>query len=165
MPQNPRNLRIVFVCSGNICRSPMAEVIAGNRLPQPDLPVEWIESAGTLGIEGQMAAEYAIRAVGEWGLDLSAHRSQGISASHLNEADFIVAMAPDHAREIWMRRPEAESRIVRLWTYTTRRGRLNRIDDPIGQPYEAYLAARDDISECLENWIRTLGGRLPADGD
>jgi protein-tyrosine-phosphatase len=143
----------------------MAEAIALSLFTQPDFRIEWIESGGTLGIDGQPAAENAIKAVGEWGLDLSAHRSQGISANHLDEADYIVAMAPDHVREIWMRRPAAESRIVRLWTFTTRKGRLNRIDDPIGQPYEVYLAARDDISECLHNWIKTLPGNAPTDSD
>ncbi len=156
MQQATGNLHIVFVCSGNICRSPMAEVIGQQLLDEGGIPTDCVESAGTLGIEGQPASEFAIKAVGELGLDLSGHRSQGVSARHLDEADFLVAMAPEHAREIWMQRPATESRIVRLWIYTKRKGRLHRIDDPIGKSYEVYLEARDNIRECLQNWIGSL---------
>jgi protein-tyrosine-phosphatase len=168
MHQATDKLRIVFICSGNICRSPMAEAIGRQLLFEGGIPTGWVESAGTLGIEGQPASEFAIKAVGELGLDLSGHRSQGVSARHLDEADYLVAMAPEHAREVWMQRPATEPRIVRLWIYTTRKGRLQRIDDPIGKSYEVYVEARDNIRECLQNWIGALSeeyGTLPTDPD
>jgi protein-tyrosine-phosphatase len=151
-----KGIRVLFVCSGNICRSPMAFVIAERTLAEEGIPVEWLASGGTLGIQGEPAAGHALLAVGEIGLDLSVHRSKGVGAAELDGADQIVVMAPDHEREIRMRRPDAEPKIVRLWEYTSRSGRLKRISDPIGQPYQDYIACRGDLLECIRNWAVKL---------
>jgi protein-tyrosine phosphatase len=151
-----KGVRALFVCSGNICRSPMAIVIAERILAEEGIPVEWLESGGTLGIQGEPAAANAQLAVRELGLDLTSHRSKGVGAVELDGADYIVVMAREHEREILMRRPDAEPRIVRLWEYTNRSGRLKRIADPIGNPFGDYAACRSDLLECIRNWAGQL---------
>lgn len=156
MPSDSRGIRVLFVCSGNICRSPMALVLAAQVLAARGIQVDWLDSAGTLGIEEQPAAGFAVEAVRELGLDLNRHLSKGVSNALARDADFIVVMAPEHVREIRLRHPEALEKTVKLWQYTDRRGRLNRIDDPIGKPLEDYVACREDLLECLGNWADTL---------
>jgi protein-tyrosine-phosphatase len=156
MPSDSRGIRVLFVCSGNICRSPMALALAAEVLTTKGIQVDWLDSAGTLGIEDQPAANFAVEAVRQLGLDLDRHLSKGISDALVREADFIVVMAPEHVREIRLRHPTALEKTVRLWQYTDRRGRLDRIADPIGKPLEDYLTCRQDLLECLGNWADTL---------
>ncbi len=156
MPSDSRGIRVLFVCSGNICRSPMALALAAEILAERGIQVDWLDSAGTLGIEEQPAAGFAVEAVRELGLDLSRHLSKGVSDALVKETDFIVVMAPEHVRDIRLRHPEAVEKTVKLWQYTDRRGRLDRIDDPIGKPLKDYQSCRDDLLECLGNWADTL---------
>lgn len=158
--QEGKKLRLVFVCSGNLCRSPMAEVLCRAMLAGTGLPVEWIESAGTLGIEGEPPPAPVATVLQEIDLNIGVHRSQGLSARHLDEADFLIAMAPEHAREIRMRRPGAEHRIVKLWEYANQGRKLEEIADPIGGDLATYRRCRDDIRECLTNWLRELARDL-----
>src|SRR5881396_718122 len=87
--------RIVFVCSGTICRSPMAEAIARKLLADAKIPAMVI-SAGTLGINSNPAATHAVTAVQELGIDLSGHRSQGVTLQLLRMADHVLVMSPEH---------------------------------------------------------------------
>lgn len=144
--------RVVMVCSGNICRSPMAAVI-GAHLLGPDALVI---SAGTLGIHGQPAAVHAVRAVEALGLSLDGHRSQGLSLGILRAADHLVVMSPVHEQEILRRDPNLVDKIVRLWAYATPPGRLREIVDPVGQDFAAFDACRLDLEQCLQGWIATL---------
>lgn len=155
-------LRIVFVCSGNLCRSPMAEALARRLAASKNLTIDWIESAGTLGIEGETVPELVERVLAPLGLSLAQHRSRTLSVRHLDEADFIVVMAPQHAREVRMRRPGAADRIVRLWKYTSKPGRLKEIADPIGGDLAVYRRCRDNLEECLTNWLTTLAKDDPS---
>lgn len=145
-----------MVCSGNICRSPIAEVVARKILQEQGFHGFVVESAGTLGIEGQPADPHARRAVKVLGLSLEDHRSRGITAASLDQASHIVAMAGDHVRELLFRRPQYKDRIVKLWEFTDKPKRLTRIADPVGEPYKIFAACRDDIRECLVNWVRSL---------
>ncbi len=154
---------VVFVCSGNICRSPMAEVIGGKLLAEllADSDLECaVESAGTLGIESHPAARNAQDAVLEIGLDLSDHESQGISFRILHHATAFVVMSPEHESALLHNAPDDEARIVRLWEFTDEPGRLDEIRDPVGQDSDAFRRCRDEIVECLQNWTRFFADQL-----
>ena len=75
-----KKFHILFVCSGNSCRSPIAEALLRARLPEHLQDKANVASAGTLGIEGMPATNYAIRVTEEMGGRLAGHRSQGVSA-------------------------------------------------------------------------------------
>jgi protein-tyrosine phosphatase len=92
----PRPLRLLFVCSGNVCRSPMAAAIADRVALELAREVE-IRSAGTLGLVGRPATPSVVAACREIGLDLAAHRSQGLTEELVRWADRILVMEPEHA--------------------------------------------------------------------
>jgi len=90
--------RVLVVCTGNVCRSPIAEgllraaleVRLGDRAPS-------VASAGTMGWEGSGATPEAIEAAAERGVDIAAHRARGLRSQEVLAADLVVAMAQEHA--------------------------------------------------------------------
>jgi protein-tyrosine-phosphatase len=89
-------VRIVFVCTGNICRSPMAEAIAREALGRSG-PAVVVESAGIAAIDGIPASEGARAVAADHGLDLSAHRARRLTAALAASADLVVAMTAGQA--------------------------------------------------------------------
>ena len=145
--------RIAFICNGNICRSPMAEIIAGDWLATNAADSFRVSSAGTFGFEGFPADDKAVRAVGELGLDLSAHRCQPVTEDYLRDHGFWVAMDPSHGQDVQKMAYECLEKVVRLWEHTSTPGRVNEVFDPIGLDPGAFVECRDLIHECLQNWL------------
>lgn len=153
MADDPYHL--LFVCSGNICRSPMAEVLAQHYAAQRGRPIE-ARSAGTLGIEGRAAAPNAIAVCREIGLDLSDHRSQGVRPSLLDQADYVLVMEHHHARFLRERWPEkVADNLLMLGNF----GGMLEIPDPIGSFKYKFRRSRDDIRQSVELFIDRLPPR------
>jgi protein arginine phosphatase len=95
---------VLFICTGNTCRSPMAEVIFKKILADrlgcgiDELPARgwWVTSAGLLAWAGEPAAAEAQKAVAEFGGDLSGHRSRPLRADLASEADYLITMTGEH---------------------------------------------------------------------
>lgn len=149
--------RLVFVCSGNICRSPMAAVIAARKFAETDIEHRII-SAGTLGLMNRRAADNAIKAMEEIGLDLTQHRSQSANSGLLNMADVIVVMSPMHTRHILRQSPALRPKILELWRLAPpeKYGKLDEIADPVGQDLQTFRACRDLIIDCTDAWIASI---------
>lgn len=88
--------RILFVCTGNTCRSPTAEAIARRELEARGWDEVEVRSAGTAAYPGSPASGGAVRAAEVHGLDLSGHRSTPVDAEVVAWADLILAMSPSH---------------------------------------------------------------------
>lgn len=147
-----RSVRIVTICSGNICRSPMAEGMLKHKMNERELPAAII-SAGTLGLVGHRASEHARAVMLKWGFSIDEHRSQKISVPLLRMADYLIVMAPRHERAILQLDPKLQPRIVRLWEFSQNPIAESEIPDPVGKNYEDFIINRDLIDECLENWL------------
>lgn len=148
-------LKIATICSGNICRSPMAAVLLEHKLKQRERSA-MIISAGTLNIIGRSAAIHAREAVAAHGLSLESHRSQGINNKLVTFADHVIIMAPHHGVELLKLYPKLEPKLVGLWRYApeeTPGWPLTEIADPVGQSLAQFLSCRDLIDQCLDAWI------------
>jgi protein-tyrosine phosphatase len=135
-------VRVLMVCTGNTCRSPMAaaalELALGMERDRLD-----VQSAGTSAHPGQPATPLAIDLCRAAGVDLTAHRSRRISPALLAQADLILVMEPDHLRAVLgMGADPRKSHVLSDWPAP---GEPElRISDPFGASREAY-------EEC---WLR-----------
>ena len=150
--------RVIFVCSGNICRSPMAEALLASRSSEQELSLA-PGSAGTLGIENHAADPDAIRALEETGLDLKNHRSRAITDELLVNAYAIVVMAPEHEEYLLSQHPDSAGAIVRLWEFCAEGQSAGEIEDPLGRGLDEFRRIRDVVADGLDQWLAALEDR------
>ena len=148
-------IKVMFICSGNICRSPMAEGLAIAKLARLNILAQ-VCSAGTLKIEGESASLHAVEAMKNIGIDISHHRSQGIRISLLTTCDHIVVMAPEHKKMLHGDAPELTEKIVCMWEFGEHSRPLTGITDPVGQNLDAFIACRNRLNICLDGWLEAL---------
>jgi protein-tyrosine-phosphatase len=155
---------ILMVCTGNICRSPMAEGLLRHMLSDWRQPKVHIHSAGTHGLDDQPAASFAIQAAAEMGVDISDHRARSLDPEMVSQADLILVMEPFH-REIIARAvpPEELDRLRLLADFETPR-QSDTIDDPYNHSLKVYRACLNRIRDCLEGLLPYLASdRQPDD--
>jgi protein-tyrosine phosphatase len=147
---------ILIVCTGNICRSPMAEGVLRDMLPpDPRLEVH-VHSAGTHGLDGEPAAPLAVKAAAAIGVDITHHRACSIEPEMVRQADLILVMEPFH-REIVNRilPPEYRDRVQLLADFEFPR-QSDTIDDPFNQSADVYRICLERIRRCLERVVHQL---------
>jgi protein-tyrosine phosphatase len=132
---------VAFVCTGNICRSPMAEAIA-NTLGLADYT---FLSAGTAPMTGHPASPEAVLAAADVGADLSGHRARGLDELRAAEPNVVLTMEPQHSSEVIRRFPEWEGRVQLLDP------EARAIADPYGRSAAEYRTARDHIVSALQH--------------
>jgi tRNA threonylcarbamoyl adenosine modification protein (Sua5/YciO/YrdC/YwlC family) len=151
---------ILFVCSGNTCRSPMAEAIARKYLADrfsisPDeLENKGINviSAGSYALPGARAAEPAVEALRSMGADLSRHRSRPLTVELIHQADAIYTMSHNHLRAVASLVPAAADKVSNL-------DPDGDIEDPIGGDLSLYIEVADRIKSLIEK--RLAQGIVP----
>jgi protein-tyrosine-phosphatase len=132
-----------LVCTGNMCRSPMAEVMLKDQLRRDGKENLYrVHSAGTWTTDSQPASRLAMEAVQELGLDLSAHRTHLLTADDVHEASLILVMARDHKEALVAEFPEAGQKIFLLSEFV---GERYDIFDPYGS--ESLGLYRDCVRE------------------
>jgi len=143
--------KLLFVCTGNICRSPLAEVIARAYAHERGREVE-VASASVLGLDGQPAHKHSVAVAREIGLDLRAHQAQPMTDELVDWADYILGMEIHHAAELRGRFPQADEKILLLGTF----GGVHEITDPLGSWKRRFRACRDLIQDCVHVFIDRL---------
>jgi len=137
---------VLFVCVGNICRSPMAEGLFRQALPGRE-----VCSAGIHAMTGSPADPTAVRLMREHGVDIGGHRAQQLARWMIGEMDLILTMDAEQKNFIERKFPEARGRIWRLGEY----GNYD-IPDPYRQGEAAFRHAYQLISQGMDELIERL---------
>lgn len=142
--------KILLVCRGNICRSPMAEALFSQYLNRLTLPV-FVDSAGLSAVEGQGVDETVLDLMQEKGLDLSAHRARSLSQELLFSTDLILTMSGRQRIQIEAKFPVIRGRIHSLGKWQNR-----DIPDPYRRARTDFEQALAFIEQGVESWYKRL---------
>lgn len=140
--------KLLFVCSGNTCRSPLAEGIAKQIFPETVQQHIDVSSAGTSAVNGLPASDLAIEVARRNGIDLTPHRSRLLDKERIADADLIIALTRRHREIIGITDPAAL-----VYTYILSDfcgGVPGDINDPMGFGLEMYQTTFETIKECIE---------------
>ena len=146
---------ILMVCTGNICRSPMAAGLLRHMLPTELENRILVSSAGTQAIHGHQAAPFAVQAMARQGIDISGHRARMIDRTIVRRASLILTMEHLHLTAV---------RRMLLWSKSHAKllsdfGALpqgSEIPDPYGGPLESYLLCLQMMRPCIEDLVEEL---------
>ena len=147
-------ISVLFVCTGNTCRSAMAEGILDSMVPDGRAGEIRVSSAGTANLTGMPATEHAQAVCREHGIDISGHLSRGLTAAMLAEADVVLAMARHHVDFISSMEPNAARRTFLLSEFAD--GSDCDVPDPIGGPIEEYETAFEMIDAYVRKALPAL---------
>lgn len=146
--------RVLFVCTANICRSPLAAGIFDALAEEQGLEAA-ASSAGVAALVGEPAAPHAHRATGELGIDLDGHRARQVDAALLEGADLVLTMTPAHRDLLRREFGERAGKVYTLPEYATGDGAIG-IADPYGHSLGAYRASAREILGYVERTVERL---------
>lgn len=150
-------MKILFVCTGNTCRSPLSEAIARKFAIERGLHDVEVASAGTSAWDGAPASDGALLVGMERNMDLSQHRSQSLTRELVREYDLVLAMGPHHLERIEALGGAGKAYL--LADYASYGASVRPISDPIGAELDVYRATSDE----LEEEIRRVMDRIMAE--
>jgi RpiB/LacA/LacB family sugar-phosphate isomerase len=146
---------ILFICTGNVCRSPMAEALF--RRATNGRGEFRVLSAGIGAMDGQPPTPHSVQAMRELGVDISAQRSRMLTAELVRQADFIFGMTHGHVDTIALLYPQAAEKAFLLREFDEALGPFEKdISDPIGSPYEIYVHCRDQIEQGIAALLKFM---------
>lgn len=153
---NGEVLHVIFLCKGNICRSPYAAERFTRLLRQSALTRIKVSSAGLETTAGKSADTNAIRIAAERGLDLTAHRTRTADREMLANANVIFVMEPTHRKQVKSILPEALRKVMYLGAFNIASGGGVIVADPYGKSDSFFNGSFDDIDRALEGFVRVL---------
>ncbi len=150
--------RVLFVCTGNLCRSPLARALFERLAAKADLTVDSL-SAGLHAQPGRRPPAETLAIAREAGLDLSGHAAAPVSREIVETSDLVLVAERCQFAELRALYPGNADKVRLLSEFAAGRHRGREIADPFGRPLPYYRASLEEIRECVEGLVRRLAER------
>jgi protein-tyrosine-phosphatase len=151
-------MRILFVCTGNTCRSPLAEALLKEALAGRGIDSVTVSSAGTGAWDGAPASEGSYLVALEQGLDLSEHRARMLTRELVREADLILVMSGHHLARV--EELGGGEKVHLLTSYAGRDSGSNEVNDPFGSDLASYRATVTELQELIGGVVSRVAGTV-----
>ena len=151
-------MKIMFICTGNICRSAMAEAMLKKMLQENKKENIEVYSSGLSADNGDIPTQNAIDVMKEYGIDLKNHRAVNINYSNIKEMDLILCATLSHKLFVIRLYPELKDKIFTLKEYVEQKDDIYGIDikDPWGYNIETYRECAKEIEIALKKLIEKI---------
>lgn len=162
-------MNILFVCTGNTCRSAMAQALFEQMLQEESANQISVRSAGVAAGTGALATPFAVQALEELGIDLTRHRARNVDNCLVDWADLILTMTRRHQQIICETFPQASDKIKVLKVFVNSELEQDACDqhgqaafaaidvvDPFGAQLAVYRASRDELKAALQDLLAKL---------
>lgn len=146
-------IHVIFICTGNICRSAMADGYLKYRIKELGKEqVVTVSSAGTHATQGEESPSNAKRAIEKYGANISLHTATTLERANLEQATHILVMTNRHKRDVIARYPNVKEKVKLLGEYAKEK-RYKEIDDPWGYSFDIYEKCAKEIVDSIEGFI------------
>lgn len=146
-------MKIMFMCTGNICRSAMAHWLLKKKLEERNIKNVEVYSSGIYAVEGDISTDEAIEVMEEYGVDLKKHRATKVQNSNIKDMDIILCMTLSHKRDLIYMYSELKEKIYTLKEYVKDYKDGIEIKDPWGYDIVTYRFCASEIDACLDKLI------------
>ena len=153
-------MKILLVCTGNTCRSPLAEVLLRRALEEAKVDGVAVGSAGTGASGGEPASEGSYLVALEKGLDLAAHRARPVTRELVAASDLILVMSRGHLRKLELLGAGPKTHLI--GDYAGTEGD-REVADPVGGPIEGYRATYRQLEQMTRAVAARVGRKAPDD--
>ena len=150
-------MKVMFICTGNICRSAMGQALLEKRVKELNKNIE-VYSSGIYAYTGDKATNHAISIMKNYNVDLENHRATYIKETDIIEMDLILCATKNHKDIILEEYPKLQNKVYTIKEYAEYdlKGGDIDINDPYGGNLESYKKCATEISDCIELILKKI---------